>query len=173
MHAGLYSSTLIVTDEAKVAGLLGVSCFIDCQLNSQVTSLWLDTGTQVSTIDVEDFKNYHSDRVVRSSEELLDNCDSFPVQWENTADITFTGWVDVIVNIGEENNCESVHVLFLVTTKKLQLPILGFNAIKIIMDAQKNTDALVTMFSMLLRFSNTDNNKKFIWYKNYLMTNKH
>ena len=97
---------------------------------------------------------------MRSSEELLDNCDSFPVQWENTADIIFTGWVDMIVNIGEQNKCGSVHVLFLVTPKKLQLPILGFNAIKIITHAQKNTDALVTRFSMLPRFSNTDNKKK-------------
>ena len=110
----------------------------------------------MSIIAVEDLKNYHSDRAVRSSEGLLDNCDSFPVHWGNTADVTFTGWVDVIVNIREKNNCGSVHVLFLVTTKKLQLPILGFKAVKIIMDAQKNTDALVKMFSMLLRFTNTD-----------------
>ena len=111
---------------------------------------------------MEDLKNYHSNTVVRSLEEILDDCDSFRVQWGNTADIPFTGWVDMIVTIGEENNCGSVHVPFLVTTEKLQQPILGFNAIKVIMDAQKNTDALVRMFSILFKSSNTDNVKKFV-----------
>ena len=57
MHAGLYSSTLTVKDEAKVAGLVGESCLTDCQLNGQVMSLLLDTGAQVSIIDMEDLKN--------------------------------------------------------------------------------------------------------------------
>ena len=45
----------------------------------------------------------------------------------------------MIVAVGEENNCGSVHVPFLLTTEKLQKPILGFNVTKVIMDAQKNT----------------------------------
>ena len=49
----------------------------------------------------------------------------------------------MIVTTGNENNCENVHVPFLVTNEKLQQSILGFNAIKVIMDAQKNTEALV------------------------------
>ena len=99
---------------------------------------------------------------MRSLEEILDDCDSFRVQWGNTANIPFTGWVDMIVTIGEENNCGSVHVPFLVTTEKLQQPTLGFSAIKVIMDSQKNTDALVRMFSILFKSSNTDNVKKFV-----------
>ena len=75
---------------------------------------------------------------MRSLDEILDDCDSFRVHWGNTADTPFIGWVDMIVTIGEENNFGSVHVPFLVTTEKLQQPILGFNAIKVIMDAQKN-----------------------------------
>ena len=65
----------------------------------------------------------------------------------------------MIVTIGEENNWGSVHVPFLVTTEKLQQPILGFNAIKVTMDGQKNTEALVKRFSMLFKSSNTDNAK--------------
>ena len=64
----------------------------------------------------------------------------------------------MIVTIREENNCGSVHVPFLVTTEKLQQPVLGFNATKV-MGAQKNTDALVKMFSMLFKQSKTDNVK--------------
>ena len=117
MRAGTYSSVLSAKDEAKVASLVGESCLINCQLNGQVTSLLLDTGAQVSIIDIEDLKNYHSNTVVRSLDEILDDCDSFRVQWGNTADIPFTGWVDMIVTIGEESNCRSVHVPFLVTEK--------------------------------------------------------
>ena len=65
------------------------------------------------------------------------------------------GWVDMIVTIREEKNCGSVHVPFLATTEKLQQPILGFNAIKVIMDAQKSNEALVKMFSMLFKSSKT------------------
>ena len=64
MHAGTYSSVLSVKDEAKVTSLVGESCLIDCQLNGQVTSLLLDTGAQVSIIDMEDLKNYHLNAVV-------------------------------------------------------------------------------------------------------------
>ena len=56
---------------------------------------------------------------------------------------TLTVWVDMIVTTGNENNCGNVHVPFLVTNEKLQQSIVGFNAIKVIMDAQKNTEALV------------------------------
>ena len=119
MRAGTYSSVLLVKDEAKVASLVGESCLIDCQLNGQVTSL-LDTGAQVSIIDIEDLKNYHSNSIVRSLDQILEICDSFRVQWGNIADIPFTGRVDMIVTIGEEKNCGSIHVPFLVTTEKLQ-----------------------------------------------------
>ena len=70
----------------------------------------------MSIIDI-DLKKYNSSTFVRSLDEILDDCDSFRVQWGNTADIPFTGWVDMIVTIGEENNCRSVHVPFLVTEK--------------------------------------------------------
>ena len=42
--------------------------------------------------------------------------DLFRVQWGDTADIPFVGWVGMIVTIGEKNSCASVHVAFLVTT---------------------------------------------------------
>ena len=116
MRAGTYSTVLSVKERAKVATLVGESCLIDCQLDGQVTLWLLDTGAQVSIIDI-DLTNYNSNTVVRSLDEILDDCDSFRVQWGNTADIPFTGWVDMIVTIGEESNCRSVHVPFLVTEK--------------------------------------------------------
>ena len=64
----------------------------------------------------------------------------------------------MIITIGDENNCESVHVLFLVTTEELKQLILGFNAIKVIMDSQENTEALVKMFSISFKSSTTDRN---------------
>ena len=87
MHAGTYSSVLSVKDEAKVTSLVGESCLIDFQLNGQVTSLLLDTGAQMSIIDMEDLKNYHLNTVVRSLEEILGNCNSFCVQWGDTAGV--------------------------------------------------------------------------------------
>ena len=68
----------------------------------------------------------------------------------------------MIVTIGEENNCRSVHAPFLVISEKLQQPVLGFNAIKVTMDAQIYTEALVKMFGMLSKSTNTDNVKQFV-----------
>ena len=116
----------------------------------------------MSITDMEDLKNYQSNTVVRSLQEILDDWNSFRVQWGNTVDIPFTGRVNMIVTIAEENNCGSVHVPFLVKTEKLEQPILGFNAIKVIMDAQKNTEAPVKMFGMLFYSNNTDNLKEFV-----------
>ena len=99
-----------------MATLVGESCLTDCQLDGQVTLSLLDTGAQVCIIDI-DLTNYNSNTVVRSLDEILDDCDSFRVQWGNTADIPFIGWVDMIVTIGEESNCRSVHIPFLVTEK--------------------------------------------------------
>ena len=76
MHAGPCSSLLSVNKEVKVASPVSEICLIDCQLKGQVTSLLVDTGTQVSIIDMEDLKNYHSNTVVRSLEEILDDSDS-------------------------------------------------------------------------------------------------
>ena len=75
MHADTYSSASSVKNEEKKASLVGESCLIDYQFNVLVTSLLLDTGAQVSIIDMEDLKNYHSNTVVRSLEEILDGCD--------------------------------------------------------------------------------------------------
>ena len=41
---------------------------------------------------------------------------------------------------------------------------MGFNAIKVIMDAQKNSDALIKMFGMLFKSSNVDNVKKSVHF---------
>ena len=120
----------------------------------------LDTGAQVYIIDMEDLKDYHSNTVVRSLEGILEDSDSFRVSWAKTADIPFTGWVDITVTIGEKKNC-SLHAPFLVTTEKLQQPMLGFNAIKVIMDAQRYTEALLKMFDMF-KSTNTDNVKIFV-----------
>ena len=98
---------------------------------------------------MEDLKNYQSNTVVRSLQEILDDWNSFRVQCGNTVDIPFTDRFNMIVTIAEENNYGSVHVPFPVKTEKLEQPILGFNAIKVIMDAQKNTEAPVKMFCML------------------------
>ena len=76
MHAGPYISVLSVKEKVKVASLVSQSCLIDRQLKGQVTSLLVDTGYQVSIIDMEDLENYQSNTVVRSLEEILDECDS-------------------------------------------------------------------------------------------------
>ena len=100
MRAGTYSSVLSVKDEAKVESLVGESCLIDCQLNSQITSLLLDTWAQSSVHHRHRrFEKYHPNIVVRALDEILDDCHSFRVQWGNTADIPFTGWVDMIVTL--------------------------------------------------------------------------
>ena len=54
-----YSTTLTVNENRAVASLVGERCFLNCYLNDHPSILLLDSGAQVSIINIEEFaKNF-------------------------------------------------------------------------------------------------------------------
>ena len=140
----------------KVTGLIGEKCFIKVLLNNKLSSVLLDTGTQISVKSDkymrENFPHVHK----YSVNELLDGPDSLRVQWGNQTDIPFSKYTVVNLCIGEwEDKCH-LDVPFLTTTDQILVPVLGFNAIKHI---AQTTDYKLLMKLFQASFDQTDVNR--------------
>ena len=101
----------------------------------------MDTGAQVSIIEEKMLQEQFPDVKIRSVSELLDDGDALRVQWGNSYDIPFRGFVDLEVTLEDEPS-QKINVPFFVTTKRLNHTILGFNAVKTLIMQNNNSDLL-------------------------------
>ena len=102
--------------------------YIKCLLNdSEVTALW-DTGAQVSIMTKGMLEEKLPGRVVRDISELINV--GLDLMAANGTKIPIIGWADVRVQLpsSTEEKLE-VHVPFLITLDRLEMPILGYNVI--------------------------------------------
>ena len=127
LKAGTYLTTSTVNENRAVASLIGERCLLNCYLNDQPSTLLLDSGAQVSIINIEEFVKNFPDVKIQHISSILDDCDTIRVQWQ---DIPFEGWVDMKVKIRQNDRSTEINVPFLVTTQKINNTILEFNAIK-------------------------------------------
>ena len=157
LKAGTYPTALTVNENRAVASLIGEWRLLNCYLNDQPSTLLLASGAQVSIINIEEFaKNFPYVKVQHISL-ILDDCDTIRVQWGEDQDISFEGWVDMKVKIGQNDRLTEINVPFLVTSQKINNTILGFNAVKHLL--QNKTD-IETMVSILqTAFGNVDKSK--------------
>ena len=72
-------------------------------------------------------------------------------------DISFEGWVDVRVKIGQNDRSTQINVPFLVTTQKINNRFLGFNAIKHLL--QNRTDIEIMFNIIQTAFENVKKSK--------------
>ena len=128
-------------------------CLLSCYLNDHPSTLLLDSGAQVFHYQHRNFPIVK----IQHISSILDDCDTIRVQWGDDQDIPFEGWVDMKVKIGQNDRSAEINVPFLVTTQKIKNTILGFNAIKYLL--QNKTD-IETMVSILqAAFDNVDKSK--------------
>ena len=85
------------------------------------------------------------DNKIKPVENLLDDGDKLRVQWGNSHDIPFRGFVQLSVTLGEHQSLQTLNVPFLVTTERLNQTILGFNAIKMLVQLNDNLALLHEM----------------------------
>ena len=78
-------------------------------------------------------------------EDLLVDGDNLRVQWGNSSDIPFRSFVEFSVALGEHQSLKKLNVSFLVTTERLSQTILGFNAIKMLVQLNDNLELLHEM----------------------------
>ena len=132
-------------DEPKVAKLVGEKCMLMCRLNDIVIPVLIDKGTQVSTIEKRVLEERFPDNKMKPVEDLLDDGDNLRVQWGNSHDIPFRGFAELSVTLGEHQTLQKLNVPFLVTTERLNQTILGFNAIKMLVQLNDSLELLHEM----------------------------
>ena len=130
---------MTVNENRAVASLTGEQCLLNCYLNDQPSTLLLDSGAQVSITNI------------------LDDCDTIRVQWGDDQDIPFEGWVDMKVKIGQNDISTEINIPFLVTTQKIKNTILGFNAIKHLLQSKNDIETMVSILQTA--FDNVDKSK--------------
>lgn len=148
----LFSTVNTVKKQARYANLVGEKCLVKCVLNEREMRVLLDTGAQVSLIDQENLRQISPDTEIKPISDILDDEDSLRVQWGNSNNIPYIGWVDLAVTLcgaqDEIGRDLSVQVPFLVTTEHINNPLLGFNAVKLLSEiALQRNQRLDKIFS--------------------------
>ena len=138
-------------------GLVGEKCLVKCIANKNPTAMLLDSGAQVSIVSKSYLTKNYPELTVKPMKEILENGDSFRVQWGNSTQIPFLGWTSLNVQVGDETNSATLDVPYLVTSGEIEYPILGFNAIREIVKINNDTQMLKKIFENV--FSSTDHQK--------------
>ena len=150
MHkAGVYNTTLAPSERDEVVQLTGEKCLLDCKMNGIKIKVLLDRGAQVSLISKAWLNTHLNGGKVSKIEKILDPCDELRVEWGNQAEIPSVGWVKITFELTGHGDEESqwLQIPFLVTEEALQQPILGFNAIKVLVNKSDNTSALINFLT--------------------------
>ena len=105
----------------------------------------MDTGAQVSIIEKRVLEERFPDNKIKPVEDLLDDGDNLRVQWGNSHDIPFRDFVELPITFGVHQPLQKLNVPFLVTTERLDQTILGFNAIKMLVQLNDNLELLHEM----------------------------
>ena len=132
-------SHLTPSEHAKVVGLVGKKCMVKCLLNDCECEMLWDTGAQVSIISVEFFQRHLGQMAIKQLSELLDT--NLNLTAVNGTKVPYIGWVEVKVKLtppSSDNDQEELLVPFLVTSEKLDCPILGYNVIEELLSQEQN-----------------------------------
>ena len=149
-------------DKPKVAKLVGEKCMLQCRLNDIMMPVLMDTGAQVSIIEKRVLEERFPDNKIKPVEDLLDDGDNLRVQWGNSHGIPFRGFLELSVTLGEDQSLQKLNVPFLVTTERLNQTILGFNAIKMLVQLNGNLELLHEMIYQSVGNELQDNVSAFV-----------
>ena len=128
-------------------------CFLnDCECEM----LW-DTGAQVSIISDEFFQRYLGQMAIEQLSELLDT--NVNLTAVNGTKDPYIGWVEVRVKLtppSSDSDQEELLVPFLVTSEKLDCPILRYNVIEELVPVSQEQNPTPTIYKS---FPETDKRK--------------
>ncbi|KAL9962454.1 hypothetical protein ACROYT_G031558 [Oculina patagonica] len=137
-------SHLTPSEHAKVIGLVGKKCMVKCLLNDCECDLLWDTGAQVSIISVELLQQHLGQVAIRQLSELLDT--NLNLTAVNGTKVPYIGWVEVrvkLTSLSSDSSQEELLVPFLVTSEKLDCPILGYNVIEELVSQDQNPKPII------------------------------
>ena len=89
--------------------------------------------------------------------------DSLRVWWCDEGNISFVGWVDMLVQTERTKKMVEGNVPFLVISQQLNDTIFGFNIIKHQVQSKNDTDSFISLFQMV--FDKVGRNKINIFFR--------
>ena len=124
-------------------------------MNDVATQVSLDTGTQVSLLSHKWLESNLPRAKILEVGKLLDQCCRLRDQWGSHTKILFLGWIDIKFELSDEstNTVEELQVPFLVIKEPLDNAILGFNAIKVLVNNTSNENALISSLQVMSKTS--------------------
>ena len=124
-----FVSHLQPAQHAKIVNLVGRKCTVKCLLNdTEVLALW-DTGAQVSIMTRAMLEEKLPGTELKDISELINV--GLNLTAANGTKIPYIGWTDVRVRLpSPSQEGQEVHVPFLITVDRLEMPILGYNVIE-------------------------------------------
>lgn len=128
-------------------------CLIDCNIHGvKTTALW-DTGSQVCIIDEWWKNNVLPDVKLRLVSEIIDASDTLQIVAANGQDIPYVGWIEVTFRLPGENSDSRDPIIPILVTKgkHLSYPIIGYNAIELIVTNSTGENADPTCEEQLKR----------------------
>jgi hypothetical protein len=117
----IYISHLTPKEHGKLMNLVGRKCSVRGKINGKT-----DTGAQVSIVSENFVSKSFPNIPIRDDSELLE-C-GLTLTAANGSKIPYVGWVELKFQVQDSEN--EVSVPFFVTRENLELPLVGFNVIK-------------------------------------------
>ena len=105
--AGVYSTTLALSERDQVVQLIGEKYFLNFKMNGIKTKVLLDTGALVSLISKAGPNTHSNEHKVSKIEKILDPCDKLSVSGGNQPEILFVDWVDITFELKSHEDEES------------------------------------------------------------------
>ena len=131
---------------SRVSKLIGEKCTIKCTVNEKNMVMLLDTGAQVSLLSYTHMKSNFPNLQIQKLTDLLSEGNYLQVQWGNSIEIPFQGWVNLHLQLGSQADICQIEVPFLVTSEELDYLILGFNAVRQLVTSQEDSANVIKIF---------------------------
>ena len=128
MDESSYVSHLTPKQTSKVAKLVGKRCLISCKLNGKETDALFDTGAQVSIVSQFWLENNFPKTKLQNISEILDS--ELDLKAANGTNMQYLGWAEIDFAMASDDTHDNIVVPFLVTSIKLDNPIIGYNVIE-------------------------------------------
>ena len=125
-NSGHFKTHLTFKQHAKVVGLVGKRCMVNCQFNGKpVKALW-DTGSKVSVIsEIFVWQNFPEVQVCDILELLQTD---LKLTAANGSDIPYQGWTEINFQVTPRSLVSTVP--FLVRQETSNPPLIGYNTIE-------------------------------------------
>ena len=131
--------------------MIGERIEVSSRIQGLLCKITWDTGAQVSLVcETWLAENISSDKyIVRPVRELIDG--ELILESAGDGDIEYIGYTELSVRLGQDERAQEVNVPFLVTNTRYSIPILGSNAMDVLLEGENWKSKMERLVSFGLR----------------------